>query len=212
VLTHLLGYVIVTVMQLTDTSPFFERTTFVGVMKRQNHGVSALAIPLGLAYPGERYRIVSLANGKGFRERLTAMGLGLGSEIMVIGQRARGAVLIAASDARLAIGAGMADKLKVRPLKQGRSGRESTRTLMQGGKRMAVSIRDLETDSKGRVVGYAQGAKNYVEKLLAMGLTKGAEFTVTRVAPLGDPVEIKLRGFNLTLRKAEADILLVERS
>jgi len=77
---------------------------------------------------------------------------------------------------------------------------------------MALSIQDMEINSKGKVVGYAQGAKAYLDKLLAMGLTKGVEFTITRVAPLGDPVEINLRGFNLTLRKAEADILLVERS
>lgn len=77
---------------------------------------------------------------------------------------------------------------------------------------MSVLIRDLEIDSKGKVVGYAEGAKDYVDKLLAMGLTRGAEFTVKRVAPLGDPIEINVRGFNLTLRKAEADVLLVERS
>ena len=77
---------------------------------------------------------------------------------------------------------------------------------------MALSIQDMAINSKGKVVGYAQGAKAYLDKLLAMGLTKGAEFTITRVAPLGDPVEINLRGINLTLRNAEADILLVERS
>ena len=77
---------------------------------------------------------------------------------------------------------------------------------------MSLSIRDLEISSKGKVVGFAAGEKAYRNKLLAMGLTKGAEFTVTRVAPLGDPVEINLRGFNLTLRKAEADLLQVERS
>ena len=77
---------------------------------------------------------------------------------------------------------------------------------------MSISIGDMEINSRGKVVGYAGGAKNYLDKLLAMGLTKGTEFTVTRVAPLGDPVEINLRGFNLTLRKAEADILLVESS
>jgi ferrous iron transport protein A len=43
-----------------------------------------------------------------------------------------------------------------------------------------------------------------------MGLTPGTEFTVTRHAPLGDPVEIQVRGFNLSLRKAEADALRVE--
>lgn len=77
---------------------------------------------------------------------------------------------------------------------------------------MSLSIQDLEVNSKGKVVGFTSGAKTYMNKLLAMGLTKGAEFTVTRVAPLGDPVEINLRGFNLTLRKAEADVLQIERS
>ena len=77
---------------------------------------------------------------------------------------------------------------------------------------MSVSIRNLEINAKGKVVGFAAGAKAYKDKLLAMGLTKGAKFTVTRVAPLGDPIEINLRGFNLTLRKAETEVLIVERS
>ena len=77
---------------------------------------------------------------------------------------------------------------------------------------MSLLLRDLEVNTHGKVVGYAEGAKAYIGKLLAMGLTKGTEFTVTRVAPLGDPVEINVRGFNLTLRKAESDVLLVERS
>ena len=43
-----------------------------------------------------------------------------------------------------------------------------------------------------------------------MGLTPGTEFTVIRVAPLGDPVEIQVRGFHLSLRKQEADTLIIE--
>ena len=46
---------------------------------------------------------------------------------------------------------------------------------------------------------------------LAMGLTPGVEFAITRVAPLGDPVEISLRGFAMSLRKAEAALLSVEK-
>ena len=76
---------------------------------------------------------------------------------------------------------------------------------------MALKLRDLEVNARARVVGYSEGAKAYQEKLLAMGLTKGAEFNVTRIAPLGDPVEINIRGYNMTLRKAEAGVLLVER-
>jgi ferrous iron transport protein A len=43
-----------------------------------------------------------------------------------------------------------------------------------------------------------------------MGLTKGTKFTVIRKAPLGDPVQIRLRGYNLSLRKKEVEMLEVE--
>ena len=71
-------------------------------------------------------------------------------------------------------------------------------------------LRDLAVGSMGRVVGYEKAARGYRGKLLAMGLTPVTEFTVTRHAPLGDPVEILVRGFKLSLRKDEANALFVE--
>lgn len=62
-----------------------------------------------------------------------------------------------------------------------------------------------------KVVGYEAGANDYYKrKLLAMGLLPGTEFFVKRYAPLGDPIEIEVRGFNLSLRKDEADVLIVQ--
>ena len=75
---------------------------------------------------------------------------------------------------------------------------------------MGLTLKDLAAGAQARVAGYATGSAAYRQKLLSMGLTPGAEFTVQRVAPMGDPVEIALRGFRLTLRKAEADALQVE--
>ena len=43
-----------------------------------------------------------------------------------------------------------------------------------------------------------------------MGLLAGTPLTLVRTAPLGDPIEIKVRGYHLTLRKSEADHILVE--
>jgi ferrous iron transport protein A len=74
-----------------------------------------------------------------------------------------------------------------------------------------ATLRDMEIGEKGKVSGYAKGAAAYREKLLAMGLTRGTEFSVERIAPMGDPVEIQVRGFALTLRKDEASALMVER-
>ena len=76
---------------------------------------------------------------------------------------------------------------------------------------MSIHLRDLNVGEKCKVIGFKKGATAYREKLLAMGLTKGTEFTVERVAPMGDPVEINLRGFALSLRKDEADSVLVEK-
>lgn len=48
------------------------------------------------------------------------------------------------------------------------------------------------------------------QRILDMGLTKGAEVTVRKVAPLGDPLEITVRGYELSLRKREAACIVVE--
>lgn len=47
-------------------------------------------------------------------------------------------------------------------------------------------------------------------RLMEMGLLVGTQVELVRFAPLGDPVEIKVRGYNLTLRKHEAELILVK--
>ena len=66
-----------------------------------------------MAFPGQRVRIVSLAGGRGLKEHLAALGLNEGLEIEVIKRGAPGPFLIAVKDTRLAIGAGMANKIMV---------------------------------------------------------------------------------------------------
>ena len=47
-------------------------------------------------------------------------------------------------------------------------------------------------------------------RIMDMGITKGVEIFVRKVAPLGDPVEVTVRGYELSLRKADAEMILVE--
>ncbi len=75
-----------------------------------------------------------------------------------------------------------------------------------------MNLKDLQVGDAGRVSGFEEGGRSYRKKLLAMGLTPGTSFSVTRVAPMGDPVEIALRGFKLTLRKDEAAAVRVEKA
>ena len=46
-------------------------------------------------------------------------------------------------------------------------------------------------------------------RIMDMGITKGVEISVRKVAPLGDPIEITVRGYELSLRKADADMIEV---
>lgn len=48
-------------------------------------------------------------------------------------------------------------------------------------------------------------------RLMDMGITKGAEVFVRKVAPLGDPIEIKVRNYELSVRKADAELIEVEQ-
>ena len=47
-------------------------------------------------------------------------------------------------------------------------------------------------------------------RIMDMGMTPGVQVKVIKVAPLGDPVEVTVRGYELSLRKADADIIMVE--
>ena len=47
-------------------------------------------------------------------------------------------------------------------------------------------------------------------RIMDMGITKGVEVYVSKVAPLGDPVEVTVRGYELSLRKADAEMIVIE--
>ncbi len=75
-----------------------------------------------------------------------------------------------------------------------------------------LSLAECMPGAALRLLGFAQGVPaSYRRRLLALGLTPGTQFVLRRVAPFGDPVEITLRGFALSLRKHEAAGLLLER-
>lgn len=73
-----------------------------------------------------------------------------------------------------------------------------------------MNFNDLCVGQKARVLSFQAGDKTYRQRLAALGLLPGTEFIVTRIAPLGDPIEITVRGYALSLRKSEASMLLIE--
>jgi len=68
---------------------------------------------------------------------------------------------------------------------------------------MTINLSDLRPGQQGRVERVS-GDGQVFRRLLDMGMTPGANVEMRRVAPLGDPIEIKVRGYHLSLRKNEA--------
>ena len=75
---------------------------------------------------------------------------------------------------------------------------------------MPIELGALTAGDCGRIVGYSS-AGHYRRQVLVMGLTPGIVVRVVRRAPLGDPIELEVRGFKLSLRRKEARIVLVEK-
>lgn len=74
---------------------------------------------------------------------------------------------------------------------------------------MMKTLRDVKVGECARVIKlHGEGAVR--RRIMDMGLTKGVEVKVRKVAPLGDPVEITVRGYELSLRKADAEMIEVE--
>ena len=70
-------------------------------------------------------------------------------------------------------------------------------------------LSELKPGRKGRIVKIL-GAGTVQRRILDMGIVKGAEIAVERVAPFGDPLEVKIKGYHLSLRKNEAAEIFVE--
>lgn len=177
---------------------------------------SGAQLPLSMASPGDRMWIVELKGGHRMARRLTDLGLVCGSEITVISRTESGSVIVAREGCRIGLGAGMAHRVMVSAIAKATpvSAQPPHHPVppVQGESSLPATLHlgALAVGQSGRIVGYEPGCRVYRRKLLSMGLTPGSHFTVTRQAPLGDPIEIEVRGFKLSLRKGEAAALRVE--
>ncbi len=81
--------------------------------------------------------------------------------------------------------------------------------MITGRKNVMKTLKDVKVGKSAKVVKvHGEGAIK--RRIMDMGITKGVEIRVRKVAPLGDPMELTLRGYELSLRKADAEMVEVE--
>lgn len=72
-----------------------------------------------------------------------------------------------------------------------------------------MTLKEVQCGNTVKVTGVT-GEGPVRRRIMDMGITKGVEIFVRKVAPLGDPVEVTVRGYELSLRKADAAMIVVE--
>lgn len=82
------------------------------------------------------------------------------------------------------------------------------RNVLKKGDKAHLS--DLKIGQKAKVIGIHMDKPDIRRHLLDMGITRGTEILIKKVAPMGDPVDIELRGYELCIRKAEMKNIDVE--
>lgn len=145
-----------------------------------------------------KYVIIKVLGDHKLVRRLAEMGMIAGKSITIITPVSGPTGLtIFFQGQRLAISDDIAERIVVRNMSD-----EETADLH--------SLSDLAISYSG-IVTKMTGGKELRKRLMDMGLTKGTMIKVNNVAPLGDPVEIIVRGYKLSLRKADASNVLVEK-
>ena len=141
------------------------------------------------------YQIERIQTSDSVKKHLQNLGVIIGSKIVVINRSGSNSILLLKNN-RIAVNRELLSQIIV---KKSEFSEESWTSLDQ-----------LITGESGVVVAiHGKGAVK--RRLMDMGVTKNVRVTVRKLAPLGDPLEITLRGYELTLRKEEASLILVQK-
>lgn len=155
--------------------------------------------PLAAAGVGEALHVARVDLEGPERKRLLAMGLAPGAPVQVLSYNGERGSIIAVDQSRVAVSAGVMRHILVRPGPPPDRGRA----------RLTFPLTELGVGRSARIVRI-RGGGPMRHRLLEMGVTKGATVFVERVAPLGDPIEVTVKGYYLAIRHEEAAQILVE--
>ena len=138
------------------------------------------------------YRILGINLPKDSLLHLSNLGLAAGETIEVVTKTKNSAIIIV-KGSRLAFDASIMDKIDLAPAEEDQEN---------------IPLSEI-TVGRSAIVTDIFSANETKRRLMDMGITKRTRVLLRKVAPLGDPLEISLRGYELTLRKSEAQMISV---
>ena len=139
------------------------------------------------------YRILGINLPKDSLLHLSNLGLAAGETIEVVTKTKNSAIIIV-KGSRLAFDASILDKIDLAPAEEDQE---------------KIPLSELPV-GRSAIVTDIFSANETKRRLMDMGITKNSELYIRKVAPLGDPVQISIRGYELSLRKEDAECVEIE--
>lgn len=152
---------------------------------------------LSAAGVGEALEVVSVEAEGPDLKHLLGLGFHRDARVQRLSHDSGGGSIVAVDQSRLALSRDVMDRVRVRST-EGRRGLQA-----------AVPLTDVKVGRSARIVRIC-GHGPIRHRLLEMGVTRGASVFIERVAPLGDPIEVTVKGYYLAIRKEEASQIMVE--
>jgi len=150
-------------------------------------------MPLILAPMNVELTIMKILVDDKTKRHLESLGITINSKIMII-SRQHGSTICQVKEGRLALDGEISRHILVAWL---------------GGIKLIVLLKDFKVGQEG-VIKTVNGEGRVRRRLFDMGVTPGANVVMRKKAPLGDPIEVTIRGYELTLRKDEAQLVEME--
>lgn len=152
-------------------------------------------IPLTEGQIGMVYTVTNNPKINQGDQHLRDLGFASGAEIHII-SASKDSMIVMVRGSRVALNKETAGLIYIEPHKA-------------GARADWESLDKIQVGKSGRV-GAILGKGAVKRRLMDMGITRGVSIMIRKVAPLGDPIQVNVRGYELSLRKAEAQMILVE--
>ena len=179
------------------------------------------SMPLSDLEIGESGVCVLESGENAAQDFLKKSGVKNGTTLKILG-RTEDLVLIAVGQSNMNISNELAEQIKIIRIKDdgGHADNDKTGNQDKSNERLSMSkekiasvtkipLEKLAIGQKGTIVSLS-GKGQVKQRMMDMGLVPGSKVEIIRVAPLGDPIEINLKGYNLSLRRNEAKSVMVE--
>ena len=168
-------------------------------------------IPITLANQGELVTVKKITGSDAIRQHLAELGFVVDAEVKVV-SAFNGNVILQVHGAKIALNETMARRIMVKHGYRWIILQQIKDFIFKEENNMATQMGTLNNVRVGKTatIKKINGAGAVKRRIMDMGLTKGTDVFVRKVAPLGDPIELTIRGYELSVRKADAALIDVE--